>query len=145
MIIPILRALECLLTLVALGLVGYTIHISNQVYGDSHDTINFNLFVGLWSLVSLVYLVFARLFTPRYYNKFAVLGFEIGAVIFWTAGWISLAALIGTTSCQAAYEDITRACQTSKTAIAIGAFSMAVWMVSLSYVVRGVRAGTEGY
>ena len=75
-------------------------------YGDwgvNHSSlpqVNFLFFSSIWSLLALIYLIAApRLFTTSAtsgrYHKYAILALDAVTAIFWLAGWIALAKLIG--------------------------------------------------
>lgn len=69
---------------------GYGYCYTTRVFGQ----ISFNLFAGLWAFLICCYLVPAA-FKPSIYHPIAALVLDALAVIFWFAGFISLAVLTG--------------------------------------------------
>jgi len=53
------------------------------------------IFNSVWTLLAVAYLVIAPLKFPDAAHKFAILGVEALTMIFWFAGWIALAVLLG--------------------------------------------------
>jgi len=83
---------------------------------------NFVLFCAVWTLLVVAYLAFAPMFAPTAAHKFGILAAEVLTTIFWFAGWIALASLLG---------DI-RTCDhwhTCRIAIAADVFSAFEWLL----------------
>jgi len=138
MIVFILRILQAVLAIIVLGLTGYTISVTNQVYNDSSDPVNFLLFCGLWAIIALAYLYLMPMVLAKWHHPYAALAVEALTVLFWFAGWIALAVLVNG-SCVSFYTNIERACQCAKAAVAMGCFSWVTWTVTLVFVVRAFR------
>jgi uncharacterized membrane protein YtjA (UPF0391 family) len=81
------RAARALLAVVVLGLCAYTIQIIPMVQAQ------FNIFVAIFTFLVTVYIFVAEIPAPQAYNKWAILALEIMTLIFWLAGFASLAAL----------------------------------------------------
>ena len=117
-----LRALSTILALIEIGLNAYIVSYADDYfyedpYGDwgvNHDTpsrIAFLLFVSGWTLVMLVYLFLAPVYlitggqstretSRNIKHRYAILVVDLLTTLFWLAGWIALAKLIGgPTSC----------------------------------------------
>jgi membrane-anchored protein YejM (alkaline phosphatase superfamily) len=60
---------------------------------DSSDTVNFNLFNAIWTLViALPYLSIIPIFSSRFSHIYAITVVEFVTMVFWFAGFIALAA-----------------------------------------------------
>ena|SRR5438045_8060935 len=89
--------------------------------GDaSPSQVNFLVFASVWSILAVTFLVLS----PRYDDdgrhighKFVILAVDVVTAIFWFAGFIALAALIGVPNCGR-----NRLCQALQAAVAFGAF-----------------------
>lgn len=66
-------------------------------FSGSPGSNNFLLFCAVWSLlIALPYLTFSLKYYPKAAHKFAILGVEFVTMVFWFAGFIALAAYVGT-------------------------------------------------
>jgi len=89
-----LRVTQASLALVILALSAYV--SSNWTWGGwSPSSINFLVFCAVWTLLALAYLVVAPARFPDAAHKLAILGVEVVTTIFWFAGWVSVASLLG--------------------------------------------------
>ena len=116
------RIVSAVLAIIELGLNAYIVHYADDYfyedpYGDwkvNHDTpsqIAFLLFASAWSLLALIYvgLVTAYVVTGgqniaqarrNMKHRYSIAALDVLTMIFWLAGWIALAQLIGgPTSC----------------------------------------------
>ncbi len=134
LILPI-RAVQALFAIIVLGVLAYGMGLSisscsllltasaanaiNDIgYGASSPSeINFLIFCSVWTLLVLVYLILAPAKFPQFAHKYAILGVEAVTMIFWFAGFIALAAKLGTGSCFG-----YGPCRASKAGIVFGAF-----------------------
>jgi hypothetical protein len=90
-----LRVTQASMAFIVLVLAAY---VSNHwTWGGtwSPSSVNFLIFCAAWTLLALVYLVLAPLRFPGAAHKFAILAVEVVTTIFWFAGWVSLASLLG--------------------------------------------------
>ena len=90
-----LRIVQGFIALLVLILMAYV--VSNWSYYWSPDSANFLLFVACWTLLAVAYLllVSVRFAEHPVGHKFGVLAVEIVTMIFWFAGWVAVAALLG--------------------------------------------------
>jgi len=95
----ILRGAQGFLALLILCLMAYVVHQWNYWTGWSPSRANFLLFTSVWTLLAVIYLFFAPIHAPRTAHKFAILGVEVVTNIFWFAGWVALAVLLGDSGC----------------------------------------------
>jgi len=91
-----IRIAQGFLALLVLALTAYV--VSNWANGWwSPDSANFLLFCAVWTLLAVAYLVVTSL---RFQNhpvghKFGILAVEVVTAIFWFAGWVAFASLLG--------------------------------------------------
>jgi Membrane-associating domain len=91
-----IRIAQGFLALLVLALTAYV--VSNWANGWwSPDSANFLLFCAVWTLLAVAYLVITSL---RFQNhpvghKFGILAVEVVTAIFWFAGWVAFASLLG--------------------------------------------------
>lgn len=88
-----LRITQALFALLVLILLAYSSH-NWSYYSYSPSSINFLIFVSVWTLLALIYLILAPMRFQRYAHKYAILGIEAITMLFWFAGFIALAALL---------------------------------------------------
>lgn len=69
--------------------------MSDWSWSWSPDEINFLLFVSVWTILALAYLVIAPVRFATAAHKFGILAAEALTTIFWFAGWVAVAALLG--------------------------------------------------
>jgi len=94
----ILRGVQAFLAVLILVLMAYVVS-SWSWWGWSPARANFLLFDAVWTLLALAYLVFAPLHVPTAAHKFGILAVEVMTNIFWFAGWIALAVMLGDSGC----------------------------------------------
>jgi len=103
-----LRGVAALFSLIELGLAAYGVSVFDKTYyyddgfGDTYSytynfgSLNFILFAALWTLLLLIYLgVSIRM--PHIQHIFATVALLAVTMIFWFAGFISLAVFLGST------------------------------------------------
>jgi len=95
-----IRIIQGILAIIILGLMAYVVDswpYSGYFWSWSQDTPNFLLFVSVWTLLALIYLVLAsyRFADHPAGHKFGVLAVETLTTIFWFAGFIAFASLLG--------------------------------------------------
>jgi hypothetical protein len=57
--------------------------------------INFLLFVSAWTLLATAYLTVFPTRYPEAAHKYAVVGVEVLTCVFWFAGWVAVAVVLG--------------------------------------------------
>jgi hypothetical protein len=92
-IFPI-RVAQAFLALLILILDAYVVHNWSWAAWSPSEA-NFILFCAVWTLLAVAYLVFAPMHAPVAAHKFGILAAEVLTTIFWFAGWIALAVLLG--------------------------------------------------
>jgi len=117
-----LRMVQAFFAVIILGLDAYVVHNWSWARWSPSEA-NFILFCAVWTLLAVAYLVFSPMFVPDAAHKFGVLGVEILTTIFWFAGWIAFAALLG--------DDVYNCDRwnTCRVAIAADVFSAFEWLL----------------
>ncbi|KLU88693.1 hypothetical protein MAPG_07678 [Magnaporthiopsis poae ATCC 64411] len=133
-IITILHIVAIVLCIIELGLTAYGVSLYTTPWGSwSPDRLNFMLFNSIWSLLVLAYLGLTPLFMPRLFHRMVALGALAVTVIFWFAGSIALAVLLGVPhACSA-----SAACGSIQAAVAFGFF---LWAIFTALLVMEVLA-----
>lgn len=76
-------------------LINQVINVELEWSWYSSDTVNFDLFNAVWTLVvALPYLSLVPIFFANLSHHYAVLAIEVVTMIFWFAGFIALGALL---------------------------------------------------
>ncbi|KAF4633017.1 hypothetical protein G7Y89_g5106 [Cudoniella acicularis] len=122
-----LRIAQAILAIIILSLIAYVINSWSApyyYYSWSPSSANFLLFCSIWTILVLVYLVVAPLRFQQATHKFAILGVEFVAMIFWFAGFIAYAVFI--TGCS----DAWGVCRASEAAVTFGAFEWLLFLFS---------------
>ncbi|RDL41715.1 Uncharacterized protein BP5553_01694 [Venustampulla echinocandica] len=113
------RIAQGVLSIIILGLTAYVINSWNGIlWWESPSQVNFLLFCSLWTLLALVYLVLAPMRFQAAAHKYAILAAEAVTMIFWFAGFIALAVLLGDIRC-GRWGGV---CRASQAATVFGAF-----------------------
>jgi lysylphosphatidylglycerol synthetase-like protein (DUF2156 family) len=142
----LLRVASILFAISELGLNAYVVYYADDYfyedpYGDwgvNHDTpsqVAFLLFAAVWSLLVLVYFTLAPFYlitggeNASYVKKnlthrYAIVALDTITTIFWLAGWIALAKLIGGPS------TCTSFCAAIQASVAFAAFLWATFAAS---------------
>ncbi|KAI9836136.1 MAG: hypothetical protein M1838_005135 [Thelocarpon superellum] len=127
-ILPV-RVLQATFALVVLGL---SIWIASAYHGDTiiasgpvPTEDKFLIFAGIWTILSLAYLLLSPIFMVRLSNRFAALVTEALTTIFWFAGFIAMAVYIGQLLiCNGAV------CSGLRAAAAFGGLEWTLWMMT---------------
>jgi len=91
-----IRIVQGVLALLDLILLSYSANRWNAGWRyASPSEVNFLIFCSVWTLLAVAYLVIAPTRFPNTAHKFAILGVEAVTMIFWFAGWVALAVLLG--------------------------------------------------
>ncbi|TVY46843.1 hypothetical protein LOCC1_G003715 [Lachnellula occidentalis] len=133
-ILPI-RIAQGVLTIIILGLTAYVVSSwstnYSYYYSYSPSQANFLLFTSIWTIPILAYLILAPARLPAAAHKYGILAAEAVTMIFWFAGFVALAALLGDLGC-ARYWSV---CRAAEAAVVFGAFewllfgATAIWAV----------------
>ncbi|QKX60739.1 uncharacterized protein TRUGW13939_07885 [Talaromyces rugulosus] len=93
-VLPV-RIVQAVFAIIILGLTAYVINVELSYWWDSSDTVNFDLFSAIWTLlIALPYLSLVPIFFSSLSHVYAVLAVEAVTMIFWFAGFIALGALL---------------------------------------------------
>lgn len=104
-IVSIAHIVAAVFAIIELGLTGYLVseydgYFSGYYGGSaSPDRTNFMLFNAIWSLLVLAYIGLTPLYMTSLFHKLAALALEGITMIFWFAGAIALAVMIGAPKC----------------------------------------------
>lgn len=92
-ILPI-RITQAVFSFIILCVLAYSAHA--WTYASwTPSQISFLIFCAVWTLLALIYLILAPLRFQRYSHKYAILAVEAVTMIFWFAGFIALADMLG--------------------------------------------------
>lgn len=106
----------------------------NVTHANAWDTVNFNLFNGVWTLfIAVPYFILTPIFVPALAHRWALVAVDAVTMIFWFAGFIALAVDLGDVSGVCSHWS---PCQGLQAAAAFGAFN---W-----YVVPEIRMDPSG-
>ncbi|KJZ75372.1 hypothetical protein HIM_05298 [Hirsutella minnesotensis 3608] len=111
-----------LFLIIELGLTGYAVDKTDNFWVSPPSQISFMLFNSIWSILVLTYVALTPRFMARLYH--GLVGFALLAVtaLFWFAGSIALAVLIGVPRCRG-----RTFCQSVQAAVAFGFFIWAIF------------------
>jgi len=90
-----IRIAQFLLSIIILGLFGYTIDSSGaggRTVG--YEEVNFMIFCCVWTWLVIAYVFVSTLWVPVAYNMWGQLAAEVLATIFWFCGWAATAAWV---------------------------------------------------
>jgi len=90
------------------------------------------LFCSVWTILALAYLIITPGRFPDAAHKYGILGVEVLTMIFWFAGWIAMAALLGDYGCNQHWG----VCRASTAATIFAAFEWCVARCDLSSRVK---------
>ena len=116
--VSIVHIVAVVLCVIELALTAY---VASAYWGWSPDRVNFMIFNSIWSLLVLAYVGIAPLYYTRIFHRLASLVLEALTMIFWFAGSIALAVLVGAPECHG-----NTVCGAAKGAVAFGFF---LWYV----------------
>lgn len=125
--VAIAHIVAVVFSLVELGLVAYLVSVYDGTYyngsyyygsyASSPDRVNFQLFNAIWSLLVLAYIGLTPLYMTSIFHRLAALALEVITMIFWFAGSIALAVMIGAPQCRG-----NTFCGSFEAAVAFGFF-----------------------
>lgn len=130
-VLPV-RIVQAVFAIIILGLTAYVINVELEWSWWSSDTVNFNLFNSIWTLViALPYLSLVPIFFAKISHHYAVLAVEIVTMIFWFAGFIALGALLPPPRwCHGSV------CSSLQAATVFGAFEWLLFAITTAFTVR---------
>jgi len=67
----------------------------------SPSSVNFLIFTSVWTILALVYLIVTPGRFPTLAHKYGILAAEAVTMLFWFAGFVALASLLGDINCRA--------------------------------------------
>lgn len=120
--VSIAHIVAAVFSIIELGLTGYLVSEYDGSYFGWHgsaspDRTNFMLFNAIWSLLVLAYVGLTPLYMTSLFHKLAALALEALTMIFWFAGSIAVAVMIGAPKCGG-----STFCASYEAAIAFGFF-----------------------
>ncbi|KAK7914039.1 hypothetical protein PG985_011742 [Apiospora marii] len=127
--LQIVHAVAAVFTIIELGLTGYIVSAYsgywgwNGYYGNSPDRVNFMLFNSIWSLLVLAYVGITPIYMAGWFHKLAALVLNSLTALFWFAGSVALAVMVGVPHCGG-----WTLCQSMQAAVAFGFFLWAIFM-----------------
>jgi len=125
--VPILHIVAGVLAIIELGLTAYLASVAQTPWGNfSPSQVNFMIFNSVWSLLVLAYVGLTPLYATRLFHKLASLALEALTMLFWFAGSIALAVLVGPGCGRGSW------CGSAQAAIAFGFF---LWIIFVVLVV----------
>ncbi|KAI9788590.1 MAG: hypothetical protein M1833_002910 [Piccolia ochrophora] len=105
-----LRGVQAVFNIIELGLVAYAVHQYTRTYclydsiysnsrscgaGSSPSELSFLLFNTIWTMLAIVYLTLSVTVLPKFGHKIAILVVDAVTMIFWFAGFIAMAVIVG--------------------------------------------------
>ncbi|KAK7961802.1 membrane-associating domain-containing protein [Apiospora aurea] len=126
--LPIIHAVAAVFTIIELGLTGYLVSAYTGYWGwggywgNSPDRVNFMLFNSIWSLLVLAYVGIVPIYLTGWFHKLAALVLNALTCLFWFAGSIALAVVVGVPHCNG-----QGLCASLQAAIAFGFFLWAIF------------------
>jgi len=94
--VPIIHIVAAVLAVIELGLTAYLASVAQTPWGNfSPSQVNFMIFNSVWSLLVLAYVGVTPLYAAHLFHKLASLALEALTMLFWFAGSIALAVLVG--------------------------------------------------
>ncbi|KAM7200533.1 Membrane-associating domain containing protein [Naviculisporaceae sp. PSN 640] len=133
-----LRAIQVAMSFIVLGLSAYVASwYNNDMATASPGQINFLIFASLYSIVSIVLIEVVPRFMPRASHPYVSLGLEFTNVVFWFAGFVSLAVFLSRLLfCRGSV------CAAARADTAFGAFLWILWTVTQVFLALDVfRSG----
>ncbi|KAH7309242.1 membrane-associating domain-containing protein [Rhexocercosporidium sp. MPI-PUGE-AT-0058] len=125
LILPI-RVVQAVFAIIVLGTLAY----AADTFWDSPSEVNFLIFASVWTLLALAYLILAPAKFPQFAHKFAILGVEAVTMIFWFAGFIALADLLGDAECGSKDGRRSRTCRSSIAGDVFAAFEWVLFAIT---------------
>ncbi|BDD59154.1 hypothetical protein MPDQ_001986 [Monascus purpureus] len=128
------RAIQIVFAIIVLGLTAYAV---GEIF-DSPNTINYVLFVSVWTWIATMYLFLAPAYFPVLANRIAILAVEAVTMVFWFAGFIALGAWLPSPSfCKG---DL---CNSLQAATVFGSFEWALFAVTTGVVIYNFRRNSK--
>jgi len=131
--IGIVRAIQILFSILVLALAAYALSVLGSWSG-----FGLAIFTAIYTWIILAYILVTPIYAPHAYNVWAQLGLEIAAVIFWLSTFALLATVVSVFDWvdfdgygYSYYGNWNGAVGASKAATAFGAFTWALFIVSL--------------
>ncbi|KAL2066001.1 hypothetical protein VTL71DRAFT_2072 [Oculimacula yallundae] len=118
LVLPI-RALQAVFAIIVLGTLAY----AASTFYDTPSEVSFLIFTSIFTLLALIYLMLAPAKFPKFAHKYAILGVEAVTMLFWFAGFIALADLLGDARCG------VRGGRTCRSSIAGTVFAAFEWIL----------------
>ncbi|KFX97105.1 hypothetical protein O988_05033 [Pseudogymnoascus sp. VKM F-3808] len=112
------RVVQALFAIIVLGLLA---DVTTNWYTASE--VNFLIFTSVWTLLAVAYLVIAPLTFATAAHKYGILVAEALTMLFWFAGFIALADLLGRVGCT------SRAGKACSESIAATVFAAFEWLL----------------
>ncbi|OKL57219.1 hypothetical protein UA08_07682 [Talaromyces atroroseus] len=148
-VLPV-RIVQAVFAIIILGLTAYAINVELSYSWYSSDTVNFDLFNSIWTLVvALPYLSLVPIFFASLSHIYIVLAAEIVTMIFWFAGFIALGAFLPPP--RACHGGV---CSSLQAATVFASFEWLLFAITTGFTIRlalqsssgstGVHAKTSG-
>jgi len=135
--VPIVHLVTVVFCIIELGLTAYVVSAYDTPWGDySPSQVNFMLFNSIWSLLVLAYVGITPLYMDRIFHRLASVTLLGITTIFWFAGSIAWAVLVG-----GPYSCNTTLCGCIEASIAFGFFIWALFM--FLFVLDAIEAMRE--
>merc|ERR1711964_869556 len=125
---------QAVFSIIVLGTLAY----AADRFWDSPSEINFLIFVSVWTLLALAYLIVAPMKFQQFAHKWAILGLEAVTMIFWFAGFIALADLLGGARCGSRAGRRSGVCRSSIAGCVFAAFEWILFAITTA--VSGLHA-----
>ncbi|KAK3077419.1 hypothetical protein LTS18_010309, partial [Coniosporium uncinatum] len=97
-VLPV-RIVQAVFAIIVLGVLAYAAHDWSQWWSPS--SVNFLIFTSVWTLLALAYLIITPGRFPTLAHKYGILAAEAVTMLFWFAGFVALATLLGDINCRA--------------------------------------------
>ncbi|KAF4594434.1 hypothetical protein GQ602_000047 [Ophiocordyceps camponoti-floridani] len=118
---PIIYAALGVMLIVELGLTAFIVDRTDGFWSSPPSQFSFMLFATVWSILVLAYVALTPRFFARAFHGLAAVILLILTTLFWFAGSIAMAALLGLPRCRGSF------CTTTRTAQAATAFGFFIW------------------
>lgn len=136
-VIFILRIIQAVLAIIILGLTAYFVSEVDKAsggWGVSPGEVNFNLFNGIWTAFLVVpYLALAPIYFEVAAHPIVMAAVEALTCLFWFAGFIALAALIG--RFPASWCSSVRGCAEMQATTVFGAFEFVLFAATIALTI----------
>ncbi|XMA10854.1 hypothetical protein WAI453_003645 [Rhynchosporium graminicola] len=133
LILPI-RVLQAVFAIIVLGTLAY----AASTFYNSPSSVSFLIFTSIFTLLALVYLILASSKFPKFTHKYAFLGVEAVTMIFWFAGFIALADLLGDAGCGRWHGRGSGTCRASTAGTVFAAFEWVLFTITTAVAALGL-------